>query len=245
MESWQHVVPLTSTELGRPLFCIHGAGGNVLNLKDLARCLEPEIRLVGLKASGAEGQGSVAKSIDEICEAYIAEITRFQPSGPLLLGGFSNGGIAAYEIARRLADSGREVETVFLLDTFHPSCEPRRFGVRNHMRRLRADPLEYASDRIRDRMNKLRTDPAEQAEEALMSQLIEVWRDYEPSVIDAQVVLLSAIDTHETWLHIGVNRQWPSRLGIQVIPVPGDHINHVEGPNAQRSADAILTVLKP
>ena len=33
---------------------------------------------------------------------YLAEISAVQPRGPYLLGGFSGGGIAAYEMARQL-----------------------------------------------------------------------------------------------------------------------------------------------
>ncbi len=254
-EPWRHLVPLTSVESVRTLFCVHGAGGNVLNLRDLARRLEPEIRLIGVKASGADDGGPLPQSIDEICEAYIAEINRFQPEGSLLLAGFSNGGIAAYEISRRLTDSGRHVETIFLLDTFHPSCAPQPFGVGNHLSHLRSDPRGYSLKKISDKLGELKfwaskrsarvahQWPEQLAEWTMMTRMIEIWSAYEPEPTEGRVVLLSAMNTHETWLHVGVNRQWPERFGIEVVEVPGDHNDHVEEPNAAATAAAILTAL--
>jgi surfactin family lipopeptide synthetase C len=253
---WRHLVALSTSESGRGLFCVHGAGGNVLNLKDLARQLEPNLQLVGIKASGADDGRPLPSSIEEICDAYIGEITKFQPRGPILLAGFSNGGFAAYEIARRLNEAGRLVEAVFLLDTFHPSCSPQPFGRANHLRHLRADPGGYAKKKLRDKLGGLkllaasqyqvaaRRWPEEVAESTIITRMVAIWADYEPVPIDERIVLLSAIDTHETWLHVGSDRQWPPHFGIEVVQVPGDHTNHVEEPNAPATAAAILKALQ-
>jgi thioesterase domain-containing protein len=48
---------------------------------------------------------------------YIAEIRMVQPQGPYLLGGFSGGGIVAYEMARQLLEAGESVALVVMLDT--------------------------------------------------------------------------------------------------------------------------------
>jgi len=47
---------------------------------------------------------------------FIAAIERTQPSGPLRLLGYSAGGVAAYETARRLCALGRKVSDLVLLD---------------------------------------------------------------------------------------------------------------------------------
>ena len=40
---------------------------------------------------------------------YIAEMRTVQPNGPYLLGGFSGGGITAYEMTRQLREVGEDV----------------------------------------------------------------------------------------------------------------------------------------
>ena len=48
---------------------------------------------------------------------YIAELKQIQPDGPYLLGGFSGGGLIAWEMARQLEAAGDEVALTVLLDT--------------------------------------------------------------------------------------------------------------------------------
>jgi acetoacetyl-CoA synthetase len=50
-------------------------------------------------------------------EVAACAIARQQPSGPILLAGFSFGGGVAYEAARALIDNGREVAFLGILDT--------------------------------------------------------------------------------------------------------------------------------
>ena len=51
---------------------------------------------------------------------YLAEVRRVQPEGPYLLGGFSGGGLTAYEMARQLLAAGEEVALLALLATRLP-----------------------------------------------------------------------------------------------------------------------------
>ena len=48
---------------------------------------------------------------------YIAEMRQVQPRGPYMLGGFSGGGLTAWEIAQQLEAAGEEVSVLVLLDT--------------------------------------------------------------------------------------------------------------------------------
>jgi thioesterase domain-containing protein len=105
-----------------PFFCVHGAGGNVLNFRDLARAMHPEQPFYGVQASGIDGVSPPHETIEEMAEAYVAEIRELQPGGPYLLGGYSGGGIVAFEMARRLTALGQEVGLLAFIDTFHRRC---------------------------------------------------------------------------------------------------------------------------
>jgi pimeloyl-ACP methyl ester carboxylesterase len=49
---------------------------------------------------------------------YLRVLRKVQPSGPYFLGGYSMGGIVAYEMARRLLAEGDKVGLLALLDTY-------------------------------------------------------------------------------------------------------------------------------
>ncbi|KAK7748115.1 hypothetical protein SLS53_001367 [Cytospora paraplurivora] len=56
-------------------------------------------------------------ALEETAAAYVAEIKRRQPGGPYLLGGYSIGGLVAFEAARQLLEDGNKVEKLVLIDT--------------------------------------------------------------------------------------------------------------------------------
>ncbi len=55
--------------------------------------------------------------LPEAAADYIAELRQVQPHGPYLLGGFSGGGLTAWEMAQQLEAAGEEVALLVLLDT--------------------------------------------------------------------------------------------------------------------------------
>lgn len=63
-------------------------------------------------------------SVEHLASVYIREIRRLQPWGPYNLGGWSIGGIHAFEIARQLRKAGQAVELLLLLDSPCPGWLP-------------------------------------------------------------------------------------------------------------------------
>jgi amino acid adenylation domain-containing protein/FkbM family methyltransferase len=115
------LVPLRSSGMGRPLFCVHPVGGNVLCYAELARRLDRPV--YGLQSLGLGG-GEPQESVEAMAATYAAAVTAAQPEGPLALVGWSVGGVIAWELARQLVRAGRRVETVLLLDTLAPGAHP-------------------------------------------------------------------------------------------------------------------------
>ncbi|WP_224389753.1 FAD-dependent oxidoreductase [Pseudonocardia sp. ICBG1293] len=111
-------VPLTSA---RPFFCVGGSAGSAHQLLPLARALGPWQPFVALQAPGYDGAEAVLDTVEAIAERYLADIRSVQPRGPYLVGGYSFGGLVAYEIGRRLRDAGDEVGAVVLIDSLLPA----------------------------------------------------------------------------------------------------------------------------
>ena len=101
----------------RPLFLIHPAGGHVFPYVHLANCLGPDQPCYGLQARGLEEGQEPHKRIEEMAAYYINAMRTVQAEGPYLLGGWSMGGVVAFEMAHQLHAQGQRVALLVLLDT--------------------------------------------------------------------------------------------------------------------------------
>jgi amino acid adenylation domain-containing protein len=111
-----------------PFFCVHPVGGNVLCYLDLARHFAPDQPFYALQSPDpgeAPGGSALAASVEEMAARYLRELRRIQKEGPYRLGGWSMGGLVAFEMARQLEGAGHEVELVAIIDTPPPAAEPR------------------------------------------------------------------------------------------------------------------------
>jgi amino acid adenylation domain-containing protein len=113
-------VPLVLLKAGDdspPLYLVHGAGGNVAELFPLARSMTCPGAVFGIQARGLARGDPPHTSIEAMAAEYLREIKARQPEGPYHLGGYSLGGLVAYEMARRLSETGDDVGLVGLFDT--------------------------------------------------------------------------------------------------------------------------------
>src|SRR5439155_5652994 len=122
--------PLVTLKAGRALtavFFLHGVGGNLVEILPTARRLTYGGAVIGIRARGTVRGEKPHTSIEAMAEDYLREIKQRQPNGPYHLCGYSSGGLAAFEIARRLSESGDEVGLVGLFDT---TLSPLRWSLR-------------------------------------------------------------------------------------------------------------------
>jgi amino acid adenylation domain-containing protein len=99
-----------------PFYCVHEISGSVLGYVNLARYLGADQPVYGLQP--AEGP---YETLQQMAAHYIDEIRKVQPEGPYHLGGWSSGGLIAFEMAQQLTRQEREVALLALLDTAIPS----------------------------------------------------------------------------------------------------------------------------
>ncbi|CAI7653448.1 unnamed protein product [Penicillium manginii] len=83
--------------------------------------ISPDVCVYGLNCPYMRTPEKLNFSLDELTYPYVAEIRRRQPHGPYNFGGWSAGGICAYDAARHLIfDEGERVERLLLLDSPFP-----------------------------------------------------------------------------------------------------------------------------
>ena len=115
------LVRIHPTGRRRPFFCVHPVGGSVLCYVDLARRLGAEQPFYGLQVPGDSPSGGEPDGVETMAARYLEAIREVQPAGPYLLGGWSMGGIIAYEMARQLEAVGEEVPVLAMIDVGPPS----------------------------------------------------------------------------------------------------------------------------
>jgi thioesterase domain-containing protein len=121
--STRTIVPINDCALNsnapRPAFyCIHSASGVAgTDFLDLARHLEPSIRFFGIQAPPKRMPDTeFGSSVESLADYYANALVRFQPNGPLLIGGYCVGAVIALAMVEKLHALGREVGPLMVID---------------------------------------------------------------------------------------------------------------------------------
>ncbi|KAB8332532.1 amino acid adenylation domain-containing protein [Scytonema tolypothrichoides VB-61278] len=119
------LVPIQPKGSKPPFFCIHPLGGEILCYRPLALHLGQDQPFYGIQPQGLDGKLPPLNRIEDMAALYIQEIKTIQPTGPYFLGGYSLGGMIAYEMAQQLYSQGETVDILAMLDTCRPGSTKR------------------------------------------------------------------------------------------------------------------------
>ncbi len=244
-----------------PFFCVHGSGGNVLNFRDLSQAMGRSQPFYGLQSRGIDGVSRPHHSIEEMANAYLAEIRELQPEGPYMLGGYSGGGLVAFEMAHQLTAAGETVALVVMFDTFPPKIADRDITVAMRLRNLRNDRMSYLKHIVMRRVDA-RHDAAQlaRAEEIaarggvmpvelrdmhVQHSFVRAADKYVLRPWNGHVVLMRAEKAGFEAEGLGPAYGWDEVVtgGVEVVEVPGDHDTLVLEPNATTLVQELRSTL--
>ena len=126
-----HFACLRSGSVTGSLFLIPGLGGSGDELRAFAALLEPDISIHVQQTLGVD-TALQGLRIEAIAEACVADILNIQPHGNYMLAGYSFGGLVAFEAARCLLGSGRNVRLLGLIE----ACPDEGLSMRLIRRKL-------------------------------------------------------------------------------------------------------------
>lgn len=271
---FRYLVPLQKAEgSARPgFFLVAGMFGNVLNLRHIATHLAEDQPMWALQAKGLLGEDPPHESFEEAARDYLEEIRTVQPNGPYYLGGFSGGGITAFEMARQLRVAGEEVGILVLLDSIPAEMPPLSWRDRGvvQWQRLRAQGPRYLARWLRNRVRwelekrQARADratprdlsPAEFRSGRIEAAFRRALARYRTGRYDGPITLIRP--PQDRLVALGDGRfLLPSReivdyenlwgahttRGVEVEVVPGDHDNMVLEPNVRVLAAKLQSCL--
>jgi FkbM family methyltransferase len=115
------LVEIQPTGSRRPFFCVHPGGGNVFCYMALSRHLGADQPFYGFQSVGLDERRLPHTEIQEMAAHYVGLLRTVQPDGPYLLGGWSTGGIVAFEMAQQLQAQHQKVDLLALIDAWVPT----------------------------------------------------------------------------------------------------------------------------
>ena len=266
---WSSLVMIQGEGARQPFFCVHAAGGNVLEYHDLARLLGPDQPFYGLQAKGLDGKEEPHTTIKEMAAYYTKEMREVQPEGPYLIGGRSSGGTIAFEMACQLADAGEDVALLALLDAypagyfkllpgsgdFRQRASRYARGIQSHFSNLRqlgiVDQAKYI-------LEKLSYAPAK-AKHKLFRRAYKFYqrigRPLPPVLKNIEELNFAAVKDYVPQVYPGpatlfvandltaafdVEEGWRQLVaGIEVHEIPGNHLDIIKEPHVQMLAEKL------
>ena len=248
-----------------PLFLVHPAGGHVFPYVHLAQLLGPDQPCYGLQAKGLEDGQDPHTRIEDMAAHYIQALQTVQPTGPYLLGGWSMGGVVAFEMAQQLRAQDQRVALLALLDSRVPTPEEtfpeedaeaillveRYFGISFGPRESLA---EHSKDEqlafILEHAKSAGLVPAElDASQArrfveLLRSDLRATQNYGPHLYPGRITLFKASETlggTSPDPTLGWS-EWASG-GVEVHVIPGNHANLIYEPHVEVLAEKLKACL--
>ena len=115
------LVHLNQVSQGRPVFWFHGGHGGVNIYREIAQ--KSQRPFYGIQPRGWMTDRSPLQGIQAMAAYYVNIIQSTDPEGPYDLGGFSLGGMLAYEVTRQLQELGQTVNSIVMLDSLDKTVD--------------------------------------------------------------------------------------------------------------------------
>jgi amino acid adenylation domain-containing protein len=255
------LIPIQATGNRIPIYAVHGLGQNEVLYRGLSECLGQDQPFFGLTV----GYDLVLRhqhGIEELAGIYREEIESHRPHGPVVLMGVSHSGYVAYELARQLQASGRDLLLV-LLDTEGPLGRPLHRGVLpralGRLRWARSIGWSSATRKVIDKLllraraaigtgdsgtipkpDWMYEEGIDEQDILFIERLDQAVSKYRPGNLDGRVInFLPAQDFRTDPVRAtetGLGWAPYCSRGVQLIEAPGGHVTMLAPPHVQELA---------
>ncbi len=258
---WSPLVRVAAgTPARRPLACVHGAGGNVLNFRLIADRL-PGVPFLGLQAQGVDGRLPPLDSIEAMAAQYLRALREAVPEGPYRLAGYSAGGVIALEMACQLQAEGAQVDLLAMIDTLCPLAARasvpwwRRAWLARHWsarfalgwpdRRRRGRVMERRYAQALAALARGEIVPPDLVEFHLFRNFLQAQARYQPRPWPGDLLLFKACDAEVPYLAAGPTLGWDQWVAgrIDTVSLSGSHFTIMREPGLTQLSQGLARVL--
>ncbi len=260
--AWSPLVAICKGKAGQqPLFCVHGAGGNVLNFKIISDRLGPTQPFYGLQAQGVDGRLPPLTSIEAMAAQYVEAIRTVDPHGPYRLAGYSAGGVIAFEMAQQLRKAGARVSLLGMIDTLSPTAARRKVSYFKKVLLMRHWSLRFAMEwpgrRRRGKLLRINYAialeklargeplPPELVDFHLFNTFVAAQALYTPQPYAGSLTLFRASQGEMQYLDAGQGLGWDEyiRGSIRVHEINGSHFSMMAEPGVSELIEGFRKAL--
>ncbi len=265
--TWSSLVKIQPHGSKPPLFLAHPLGGETLCYRSLALLLGQDRPVYGLQPRGLDGREALYTRVEDMAAHYIKEIQTVQPKGPYYLGGYSFGGVIAFEIAQQLHKQGEKVGILAMFDTTRPGCDRRlsfRYRVLEHLNNFSQEGVVYLQHKlvgwrewigfhIQYKYKKLMGIPEPSPEDDEYLRIMyangNALNQYIFQSYPGHMTLLRTSDRHRdeaTGMEYDPLFGWGDLVqgGIDIQHIPGSHYSLLEEPHVRVLAEKLKNCLE-
>ena len=254
--------PLTCIQEGGtelPFFGVHGGDGGALFYKGLLPGLGKDRPFFTLESPALVDETIPIENrqIAHVASEYLALVRAAQRRGPYVLGGYSYGGIVAFEMAQQLLAAGEEVALVVLFDTENPNTPAREYSLgeriavswkNSHSDNVAGKLLQLGGRFSSGLMQRLRTESEVASARRLMKQGVKAederlryvqirecnlasLESYRANPLHTTMLLLRSGEVSDKFA-LSEDYGWSSMVDrLMVERVPGNHLEIFDEPN--------------
>jgi thioesterase domain-containing protein len=190
------------------------------------------------------------RTVEDIADYYLNELLIAKPHGPYIIGGFSFGGLVAYEMAQKLIAKGEKVELLVIIDTFYPQAigsldsTKKKWSLYILCRKLFYGlPLKIFNFIIKKPvcliyLHYKKPIPVNLRSYYIIDIYYKISPKYFPKSIDCSMLFFCA--EHSEF--VNADRLWKEKVkgNMYVHKVPGDHLSMISDPENFKALAEIL-----
>jgi amino acid adenylation domain-containing protein len=238
MPPYNPVISFNTAGSKTPVFLVHPGLAGAEAYRELAKYLDKDIPLYALDSYNLNGGNAFLKTIEMIASQYCECIQNTKIKGPYVLGGWSLGGVIAYEMAQQLTRRQESVQMVYLLDSQLYSTQYldlilKGISVKSLIKMLPSDRGAYIASLPHPYVDRV---------VASLKNDVQLLKNYVIKPYAGNVMLIET--KQKTVLNRGLientYKGWKKNIkNLSVFQIQANHFNLMQGAQAKKVAELL------
>ncbi|MFV0607170.1 MAG: non-ribosomal peptide synthetase [Niabella sp.] len=258
------LVPIKQDGNKTPVFFVHAGGLNALIYKSLGQFFDDNRPIYGIQGLGLDGNLTDLQNMEVMAARYLKEVLEYYNNGPLILIGYSFGGIIAYEMARQAMQLGKEIKMLGVLDSYAKPSSENNILSKYYTKSIRqfkklaffgnrfiknpSETVKYQKLVLLRKFNKnfveAEDDQIYDYDNDVVMAYENIYNNYVMRPMDITIHLFK-VQKRVYYLDDPKFLGWKefAKQGVKVFSIPGDHKTFLNPPNNKILAEILQNVI--